>query len=241
MPISDVEHLVAAGQLPQAWPAPRPRCGRAAGRAGRPCGCWPARPRSSELVERRQPRGRRADAALVVVGADVAADEVVVAGQLSRVVGARAWGILRGVVARLVPPLFVGPERFTRSAGLAPSVRRADPPALQRCLALAVLGPERFRGGCSFGAPGRRCPESSPARGRRRRHPSGRDAVRGVTCPFSPACASRSSWYCAIEASWALSVASTNLVPAAHDAGRSGLHRASWPVKCGMTSSANSS
>src|SRR5690606_762671 len=55
--------------------------------------------------------------------------------------------------------------------GVSPSVSRlprvrGPTPAFQRCLARAVLLPERFRGGCPFGAPCWRH-GVSPAQGRR--------------------------------------------------------------------------
>ncbi len=61
--------------------------------------------------------------------------------------------------ARRRPRSVVVPERFTarrwRRRPLSPSVRRPvlGTPALQSCLTPAVRGPERFPGGCSFGAP----------------------------------------------------------------------------------------
>jgi len=63
---------------------------------------------------------------------------------------------IRGA-CELLPPLSWMPESFSacRVCGvqISPSASRAEPTTFQRCPTRSVRWPERFRGGCSFGAP----------------------------------------------------------------------------------------
>ena len=63
----------------------------------------------------------------------------------------------------LVPPLSLLPESFTRVTWAFPvGERMRTSSAFQRCLTRPVRVPERFRGGCSFGAVATGCGADSP-------------------------------------------------------------------------------
>ena len=165
------DDLVAVGQAPAASASTSgSRAGRRAARAARRCGSTSGTAWS--ISSSRVATPRTASIALDVLGpgAEVA-------------VGERGGGL--AVVAR-------GP----RGGGAVGSVTPAVASGLQRCLPRVVLGPERFRGGCTFGARSRpegRC-RDSPTRVRQRPEPSQRvdsgsaiaNGLRTSVDPFIP-------------------------------------------------------
>ena len=113
---------------------------------------------SSRSVERVGTDRRRASRASSAVGrADVARAKP--SSTPGPVAGKGSGAVMLAAPVRVgvvTPPLSSAPESFTRRRpGLSPSASRARDPgraAFQRCLARPVRWPERFRGGCSFGA-----------------------------------------------------------------------------------------
>ena len=110
---------------------------------------------SSSVVERAVGRAPRACACVVGVGADVAA------GRTRRLDQARRGvGVVIGRLGRLGPRWMIGLPRCHRylrdsppdAVAVFPVGERATCPLLSSVASPGGPGPERFRGGCSFGA-----------------------------------------------------------------------------------------
>ena len=161
MPISEVKTSLRSASARKAQRAPRPRSGPVGGPAGPSCGSRAAPRRRSARRATSKPSARSMAGLLAGSGPMWRSANAWLSCSTSSV-PPRHLSAMDGTRAAAVPPLSRdlrdSPDLRSgrRVDRLSPSVRPAPGsagPALQSCLARTVRGPERFRGGCSFGAP----------------------------------------------------------------------------------------
>ncbi len=144
---------VATGDASAARRARRSRCGGPAARAARVRGSTRARPGRCSSATDPSPRVASILSRSLASGPMWRRGNSPLSSRASR---SGRTGTSGGDGSGLsVPPLSWAPESFTapcRAAFPFGEARQRGGPAFQRCLTRAVRSPERFRGGCSFGA-----------------------------------------------------------------------------------------